>query len=276
MDFFKTESLFRQKWRRLLKGVADLERLTARTVLDQATPRDLIALKNSVSHLPALRQLLPPELPPLAADLAADLEDLGDIYELIDAALVPEPPLSTKDGGIIREGFNAELDELLALTRQDKDWIARLEARERQQSGINSLKVRYNKVFGYYLEVSKANLPLVPEHFIRKQTLVNAERFITAELKEYESRLLGAEEARKQLEIKLFKELRQQIGRESARLQKVAEALAGPGCSGRPGRNRQPAAIHLPQPAGGPGDQHCPGSAPGHRTGPAARQFCPQ
>ncbi len=139
---------------------------------------------------------------------------------------MPEPPLTMKDGGVIREGFNAELDDLLALTRQDKDWIARLEARERQQTGINSLKVRYNKVFGYYLEVSKANLPLVPEHFIRKQTLVNAERFITAELKEYESRLLGAEEARKQLEIKLFKELRQQIGRESARLQKVAEALA--------------------------------------------------
>ena len=226
VDFFKTQSLFRQKWRRLLKGVADLERLTARTVLDQATPRDLIALKNSVSVLPALRQLLPPELPPLAQNLAADLEDLGDIHALIDAALVPEPPLSTKDGGIIREGFNPELDELLVLTRQDKDWIARLETRERQQSGINSLKVRYNKVFGYYLEVSKANLPLVPDYFIRKQTLVNAERFITAELKEYESRLLGAEEARKQLEIKLFKELRQQIGQEAPRLQKVAAALA--------------------------------------------------
>jgi DNA mismatch repair protein MutS len=226
VDFFRKHSLFRQKWRRLLKGVADLERLTARTVLEQATPRDLIALKNSVSHLPALRALLPPDLPPLAADLAVDLEDLSDIYALIDAALVPEPPVSLKDGGFIREGFHAELDELLSLTRQDKDWIARLEARERQQSGINSLKVRYNKVFGYYLEVSKANLHLVPDYFIRKQTLVNAERFITAELKEYESRLLGAEEARKELESKLFKELRQQVGRESARLQKVAAALA--------------------------------------------------
>ncbi len=226
VGFFKEQSLWRQKWRRLLQGVADLERLTARTVLDQATPRDLIALKNSVSHLPALRQLLPTELPPLAADLAADLEDLSDIHALIDAALVPEPPLATKDGGIIREGFNAELDELLALTRRDKDWITRLETRERQQTGINSLKVRYNKVFGYYLEVSKANLPLVPDYFIRKQTLVNAERFITADLKEYESRLLGAEEARKQLEIKLFKEVRQQLGQEAARLQKVAEALA--------------------------------------------------
>ena len=145
----------------------------------------------------------------------------------------------------MREGFHEELDELLALTRRDKDWIARLEARERQETGINSLKVRYNKVFGYYLEVSKANLPLVPEHFIRKQTLVNAERFITAELKEYESRLLGAEEARKQLEMKLFKELRQQIGREAGRLQKVAEALADlqdvrPRCRPRP-----PASINI-------------------------------
>ena len=275
MDFFRIESLFRQKWRRLLKGVADLERLTARTVLDQATPRDLIALKISVSHLPALRQLLPSDLPPLVSDLAADLEDLSDIFELIDRSLVAEPPVTMKDGGVLREGYNAELDELLALTRQDKDWIARLEARERQQSGINSLKVRYNKVFGYYLEVSKANLPLVPEHFIRKQTLVNAERFITAELKEYESRLLGAEEARKQLEIKLFKELRQQIGRESARLQKVAEALAGLDVPGRPGRNGQSPAIPAAAGAGGPGDQDCPGSAPGDRTGPAARQFCP-
>jgi DNA mismatch repair protein MutS len=224
--FFKEEALLRQKWRRLLKGVADLERLTARTVLEQATPRDLIALKTSVSHLPALRTLLPADLPPLAAHLAADLEDLSDIYQLIEAALVPEPPLTTKDGGIIREGFNAELDELLALTRRDKDWIARLEARERQQTGINSLKVRYNKVFGYYLEVSKANLHLVPDYFIRKQTLVNAERFITGELKEYESRLLGVEEARKQMEIQLFKELRQQVGQEAPRLQKVARALA--------------------------------------------------
>ncbi len=227
VGYFKEQALWRQKWRRLLKGVADLERLTARTVLEQATPRDLIALKNSVSHLPALRRLLPAELPPLAATLAADLEDLTDIYELIDAALVPEPPLAIKDGGIIREGFNAELDELMAMTRRDKDWIARLEARERQQTGINSLKVRYNKVFGYYLEVSKANLHLVPDYFIRKQTLVNAERFITADLKEYESRLLGAEDARNQLEIKLFKELRQQLGQEAVRLKKVAEALAG-------------------------------------------------
>jgi len=225
--FFHEQGLWRQKWRQGLKGVGDLERLTARIVLEQATPRDLISLKQSLAHLPGLRRLLPPSLPPLAAALAADLEDLADIHDRLDAALVPEPPTSLKDGGVIREGYSSELDELLALTRQDKAWIAALEARERQQTGINSLKVRYNKVFGYYIEVSKANLSLVPDYFIRKQTLVNAERFITAELKDYESRLLGAEEARRQLEQNLFQDLRRALGQEAPRLQKVAAALAG-------------------------------------------------
>jgi len=225
--FFQQHGLLRQKWRRQLKGVGDLERLTARLVLEQATPRDLIALKNSLAQVPALAGLLPAALPTLAAALAGDLEDLSDVHNLIDAALVPEPPTSLKDGGVIREGYHPELDELLALTRQDKEWLAALEARERQQTGISSLKVRYNKVFGYYIEVSKANLGAVPEYFIRKQTLVNAERFITAELKEYESRLLGAEEARKQLELQLFQDLRRRLAQAAPRLQKVAAALAG-------------------------------------------------
>ncbi len=225
--FFAEQHLLRQQWRQQLKGLGDLERLTARLVLEQATPRDLIALKQATARLPALRHLLPADLPPLAASLAADLDDLTDVHDLIDQALVPEPPTSLKEGGIIREGYNAELDDLLALTRQDKEWLTALEARERQQTGINSLKVRYNKIFGYYIEVSKANLAAVPDYFIRKQTLVNAERFITAELKEYESRLLGAEEARKQLEITLFQELRRQLAQEAPRLQRVAAAVAG-------------------------------------------------
>ncbi|MGQ9921453.1 MAG: DNA mismatch repair protein MutS, partial [Desulfobacca sp.] len=162
--FFQEEGLLRQKWRRLLKGIGDLERLTARLVLEQASPRDLIALKNSVAQIPDLAQLLPAALPTLAAAWAGDLEDLSDIQALIDGALVAEPPTSLKDGGIIREGFHPELDELLALTRQDKAWLAALEARERQETGISSLKVRYNKVFGYYIEVSKTNLGAVPDH----------------------------------------------------------------------------------------------------------------
>ncbi|MBW1917088.1 MAG: DNA mismatch repair protein MutS [Deltaproteobacteria bacterium] len=226
VQFFKENSRLRQQWRQTVKGMADLERLTARIALEQATPRDLIALKNSLAHLPTLRVILAGDLPPLLAATTAELEDLQDVHQLIDQAIVAEAPLSAKEGGIIQEGFNPELDELLALSRQGKDWISRLEAQERQRTGINSLKVRYNKVFGYYLEVSRANLHLVPEDYIRKQTLVNAERFITADLKEYESRVLGAEEARGQLEWQLFKEVRQQVGAQSRRVKMVAEAVA--------------------------------------------------
>jgi DNA mismatch repair protein MutS len=226
VSFFKENSMLRQQWRQALKGMADLERLTARIVLEQATPRDLIALKTSLAQLPVLKALLTAELPPLVAKKSLELEDLPDIHALIHRAVVEEPPLSSKDGGIFQEGYHPELDELITLSREGKDWIARLEAQERQQTGINTLKVRYNKVFGYYLEISRANLHLVPEHYIRKQTLVNAERYITADLKDYEARVLGAQEVREQLETRLFKELRQQIGNEAPRLQKVAEAVA--------------------------------------------------
>lgn len=226
VGFLKEQSRQRQQWRQAVKGMADLERLTARIALEQASPRELVALKQSLARLPTLKAILAGELPPLLAAAVADLEDLADIRDLIDRAIVPEPPLSLKEGGIIRPGFHPELDELLALSREGKEWIARLETRERQRTGINSLKVRYNKIFGYYLEVSRANLHLVPEHYIRKQTLVNAERFITAELKDYEARILGAEEARSDLEGRLFKEIRQQLGAEAHRLKRVAEAVA--------------------------------------------------
>ncbi len=229
--WFHDQSLLRQKWQEGLKGLGDIERLTARIVLEQATPRDLIALKHSLAKLPMLRGLLggtppPAGLPALLATAAADLEELEDIRELIARAVVDEPPLSLKEGGIIREGYHPELDELIRLSRQGKDWLRDLEAQERQATGISSLKVRYNKVFGYYLEVSRANLNRVPPHYIRKQTLVNAERFITADLKEHEARVLGAEDKRQELERELFVELRRQLGREAPRLQRVAAALA--------------------------------------------------
>ncbi len=136
-----------------------------------------------------------------------------------------DPPPTLQAGGVIREGYDPELDELIRLSREGKEWIARLEGQERSRTGINSLKVRYNKVFGYYLEVSRANLHLVPPDYIRKQTLVNAERFITAALKEYESRVLGAEEARTKREMELFQELRRRLGQEAPRLKQVAQAL---------------------------------------------------
>jgi DNA mismatch repair protein MutS len=150
---------------------------------------------------------------------------LSDLYELLARALSDDPPPALSAVGIIRAGYDAELDELIELSRAGKDWIARLESQERSRTGINSLKVRYNKVFGYYLEVSRPNLYLVPPDYIRKQTLVNAERFITADLKEYESRVLGAEDARLKREVELFQELRRNLGRQAPRLKKVAQAL---------------------------------------------------
>jgi len=225
VEFFKEDGLLRQRWRQTLKGLGDLERLTARVALEQATPREVGAVKQALERVPLLQELLPRELPSLVAAVAGDLEPLPDLQELIGRALVEEPPLSLKDGGIFREGYDPELDELIALSQEGKDWIARLEARERSRTGINSLKVRYNKVFGYYLEVSRANLHLVPPDYIRKQTLVNAERFITSDLKEYESRVLGAEETRLRRELELFQELRRRLAAEAPRLKKVAGAL---------------------------------------------------
>jgi DNA mismatch repair protein MutS len=225
VEFFKENGLLRQRWRQTLHGLGDLERLTARLALEQATPREVWAVKEALARVPLLQALLPEELPFLVNQVAADLDGLPELRDLIERALVEDPPANLQAGGIIREGYDPELDELIVLSREGKDWIARLEAQERTKTGINSLKVRYNKVFGYYLEVSKANLHLVPPDYIRKQTLVNAERFITADLKEYESRVLGAEEARLKRETELFQELRRQLGEQTPRLKQVARAL---------------------------------------------------
>ena len=226
VEFFKDSSRLRQQWRQALKGLGDLERLTARLALEQATPREVGALKHALGRLPMLKELLAGELPPLMAAAAGDLDDLEDLHALIGRALVDEPPATVQGGGVIREGYDAELDELIVIARDGKEWILRLEEHERSRTGINTLKVRYNKVFGYYLEVSRANLKLVPPDYIRKQTLVNAERFITAELKEFEARVLGAEEARSQKEAELFQDLRRRLGAEAPRLKRVAQALA--------------------------------------------------
>jgi DNA mismatch repair protein MutS len=225
VEFFKDTGLLRQQWRQALKGLGDLERLTARLALEQATPREVGALQHALGRLPVLKELLAGELPPLVAAAAADLDDLQDLHALIARALVDEPPVTLQGGGVIREGYDAELDELISIARDGKEWILRLEEHERSRTGINSLKVRYNKVFGYYLEVSRANLKLVPPDYIRKQTLVNGERFITAELKEFEARVLGAEEARSKKEAELFQDLRRRLGAEAPRLKQVAQAL---------------------------------------------------
>jgi DNA mismatch repair protein MutS len=153
VEFFLTKSVLRPRWRQTLKGLGDLERLTARVALEQASPREVGAVKEALARVPLLQALLPDELPALVAQVAGDLDGLPELQDLIGRALVEDPPASLAAGGIIREGYDPELDELIALNREGKDWIARLEATERARTGINSLKVRYNKVFGYYLEV---------------------------------------------------------------------------------------------------------------------------
>jgi DNA mismatch repair protein MutS len=226
VQFFQDESVLRQRWRQALKGLGDLERLTARLALEQASPREVAAVRFALGRLPFLREILPEEAQPLVAAAARDLEDLSDLHDLISRALADDPPPTLQAGGIMREGYDTELDELIQISREGKDWIVRLEEKERQRTGIGSLKVRYNKVFGYYLEVSKTNLHLVPPDYHRKQTLVNAERFITADLKEFEARVLGAEDARVKCETELFQELRRRVGGEAPRLKRVAQALA--------------------------------------------------
>jgi DNA mismatch repair protein MutS len=223
--FFVDHGLLRQQVRQTLKGLGDLERLTARLALEQAAPREVAAVRLALERVPPLQAMLPAALPARLARTAQDLDDLPHLRELIARALVDEPPATLAAGGVLREGYDPELDELIRLSREGKDWIARLEAQERARTGINSLKVRFNKVFGYYLEVSRANLHLAPPDYIRKQTLVNAERFITADLKEYESRVLGAEDARLKREAELFHDLRRQLAQEAPRLKEVARAL---------------------------------------------------
>lgn len=209
-----------------LSGVYDLERLNGRVSVGRANPRDLTALGSSIAKLPALKTTVSEIPAALLQDLASKIDPMPELEALITGAIVDEPPVSLKDGGIIREGFNAELDELRTISREGKGYLARLEAKEKERTGISSLKIRYNKVFGYYLEVTKTNLHLVPEDYIRKQTLSNAERYITPELKEYETKILGADEKIVAMESDLFADLRDEAATYSARLRDTSEALA--------------------------------------------------
>lgn len=216
----------RQTTRSLLRRTCDLQRLLAKLACQTVNPRDLLALRNTLNLLPALhRTLQQEEMGPVAA-LAGEINPLPDLTALLTKALREDPPASITEGNIFREGYNQELDALIRATREGKQWIAGLEQQERERTGIKSLKVGYNQVFGYYLEVTKANLALVPEDYIRKQTLANAERYITPELKKYEELILGAAEKRAALEHQLFLDLRQQVLAQLPELKRLAEILA--------------------------------------------------
>jgi DNA mismatch repair protein MutS len=222
----KSATILRDRLRAELKKVADLERLMARVSLGRATPRDLISLKISAERIPIIKELLADATSSLLETLEESLDDLSDLSQLIGSAITDDPPASLAEGGYIRSGYNQELDELRQVASSGKSIIAQIEARERARTGITSLKVKFNNVFGYFIEVSKANLRNVPPDYERKQTLANAERFTTPELKEHEAKVLGAEEQIIELEQELFAHIRRRVAAESRRVQSVAAALA--------------------------------------------------
>lgn len=220
------QALARGDLRDGLKAVSDIERLTSRVATGLAGPRDLAALRTSLQALPKLAEPLRKLGLGRIQELRVEIADHGDLADLLQRALVKDPPHSIREGGFIREGYDLELDTLRDLGKNGKAYIASLEAKERERTGIHSLKVGFNAVFGYYLEVSKANLDRVPADYIRKQTTANAERYITAELKEHESQVLGAEEKASALEIDLFARLRTRTAEHTQALLKTARALA--------------------------------------------------
>ncbi|MBE6417118.1 MAG: DNA mismatch repair protein MutS [Akkermansiaceae bacterium] len=225
---FLSEGFLMSQLRDTLKGVRDMERLTSRLAQNAGNARDLLALGTSLSRLPDIAEDLR-VLEAKQAHFAPLLHNLGDFRELtalLERAITDEPPVTIKEGGMIKDGYNPQLDELRMASREGKGWLAQLEAKERAATGIDSLKIRYNNVFGYYIEVTKANYAKVPERYVRKQTLANAERFVTDELKQMEGTILGADERSRQLEYELFCHLRDEVSGYIDRIQTSAEALA--------------------------------------------------
>ena len=209
-----------------LKGVYDMERLAGKIAYGNVNARELNSLKASSGKLPEIKKMIRDSKSKMLRRLYEDLDSLDDIYELIDKAIVEDPPILITEGGVIKMGFNSEIDELKTAMTQGKTWLVQLEAREREETGIKGLKVGYNKVFGYYLEVTKSYLSMVPDRYIRKQTLTGAERYITDELKDLESKVLGAEERVVGLEYQAFVQIREQIKSQIQRVQKSAFAIS--------------------------------------------------
>jgi len=221
-----TDTILREKLRFLMKDVSDLERLIGRLNLGSATPRDLVALRRSVAQAPKVNAELADVRSLLLQVLAENIFELPEICDLLDRAIVDEPPVNVTDGGIIRSGYSAELDEIRTVSASAKQTIAAFEETERERTGIATLKVRFNNVFGYYIEVSKANIGRVPDDYERRQTLANAERYTTPQLKEWEHKILGADERIAQLEGELFQQVRDKVCQETRKLQATARALA--------------------------------------------------
>jgi len=226
VEDFAFRATDRGKLRELLRGMHDLERLIARVSLGTAGPRDLVAIGQSLSLLPRLRAIVQDMQAPLVRNFVAEIDELIDVRDAIQTTLVDEPPVIARDGGVIRDGVDTELDRLRAISRGGKSAIAAMEEAERARTGITSLKIRFNRVFGYYIEISKANLGAVPADYIRKQTIAGGERFITPALKEHEDAVLGADERMAARELELFDDLRRRTAAEAPRVLDTARAVA--------------------------------------------------
>ncbi|HET9568380.1 MAG TPA: DNA mismatch repair protein MutS, partial [Vicinamibacterales bacterium] len=216
----------RGKFRETLKSVHDLERLIGRIALGTTGPRELVSLRQSLDAVPRVKLLLDQCQAPLIQSLLAELDDLADVRALIERTLIDEPPAIVREGGFTRDGVDPALDELKSISRSGRQVIAEMEEQERARTGISSLKVRFNRVFGYYIEISKSNLHLAPTDYLRKQTIAGGERFTTPALKEYEEKVLGADERILTREIEIFEALRSNVAAEAARIQDTARALA--------------------------------------------------
>ena len=232
VETFHKDDELRKTMRGYLENISDLERLLGRVATGRASPRDLSTLKRALSFVKPIQQLLHDSDYPTLAFYRSNLEDVDEVVDVIERAIEENPPLNITEGGIIREGFNQELDELRTISREGKSWIVNLQNSEKEKTGIPSLKIGFNKVFGYYFEVTRVHQDKVPEYFIRKQTLVNAERYITPELKEFEEKVLGAEEKMASLEYELFQNIREEVANWGVAIQNNARLIAELDCFG--------------------------------------------
>ena len=226
VEELKNQAISREEIREYLSPVYDLERLLTKITYGTANPRDLTAFKTSLEMLPPIRYLLEEMQSDLLKEIYKDMDSLGDLCSLLKSAIRDEPPIAMKEGNIIRDGYNEEVDKLRRAKSDGKDWLAKLENEEREKTGIKNLKIKYNKVFGYYLEVTNSYKSMVPDYYTRKQTLANAERYITPELKELEDMILGAEDKLYALEYELYCSVRDQIASQVDRIQRTAKAVA--------------------------------------------------
>ena len=227
VEELKNNMICREELREYLNPIYDLERLISRVVYQTANPRDLIAFRSSLEMLPAIKTLLQDLSSPLVRKLDEQLDPLTDICTLITESIEDEPPISIREGGMIKTGYDEQVDHLRNAKTEGKTWLAKIEEEEREKTGIKNLRIKYNKVFGYYLEVTNSYKDLVPEYYTRKQTLTNAERYITPELKELEETILGAEDKLTALEYEIFCKVRNQIAEQVVRIQHTAKAIAG-------------------------------------------------